>query len=117
VCGASIQTRRRLEGYVVAVRTLGAEAKLVAAEGAALFGVSGRQVATIPPGELVDILGERGPYSIIHWDGRNGYALTSELTSSEPPPEPAVEEIREDKGLRVITSRRRFNLPWRRVAA
>ena len=45
------------------------------------LGVSGRQVATIDRGTEIVFLDEQGPYTIVCWEGRNGYVPTDCLVT------------------------------------
>jgi hypothetical protein len=57
------------------------EILVVDQEATPFIGVSGRQVDSIERGTELSILGERGPYTIVSWGGRNGYVPTDHLVS------------------------------------
>jgi hypothetical protein len=59
------------------------EKMVVGSKEAPFIGVSGRQIAIIEYGTEVAKLGEHGPYSIIHWSGRDGYVLGDLLVRPE----------------------------------
>ena len=56
---------------------------MVAPDGAALIGISGHAVASIPGASEVNSQGERGPYTVVAYEGRNGYVLTDKLVPRE----------------------------------
>ena len=47
------------------------------------MGVSGRQVASLKRGTEIIVIGERGPYTIVCWDSRNGYVPSDSLVSPD----------------------------------
>jgi hypothetical protein len=57
------------------------DALLVDLDEAPFIGISGRQMASLDRGTEVAVLGERGPYTIVCWEGRNGYVPSEYLVS------------------------------------
>ena len=53
---------------------------VVKRDGASLVGISGHQVATLSANEEVRSQGERGPYTIVSWQGRMGFVLSDDLS-------------------------------------
>ena len=56
---------------------------LIHQDGAALIGISGREVASVPGLAEVTLMAERGPYAVVSWRGRIGYVLTDCLQRVE----------------------------------
>ena len=59
------------------------DALVVSPGGAALIGLSGHEVASIPGSSDVRAQGEWGPYTVVAYEGRNGYVLTDRLVRRE----------------------------------
>lgn len=103
---------------MVAVLPPGHGKLVVGSESASLIGVSGRPVATIQRGEAVVTYGERGPYTIVNWEGRNGFVLSSDLVTAaefDAAPEDAAADAAE-QATAIGPRRSWFQLPWRRSA-
>ena len=59
----------------------GHDSLFVSAPATELIGISGRAVGVLDREAKVQVHGERGPYTIVTYEGRNGYVLTAHLTS------------------------------------
>jgi hypothetical protein len=71
-------------GMVTAAMTsMGRNTLVVRAVSAELIGVSGRPVGVLQRESEVKVHGELGPYTIVNYEGRNGYVLTECLGDRE----------------------------------
>ena len=68
---------------VAVAETRRRDALVVCPDGAELLGISGREVAWLPGASDVKAQGEWGPYTVVTYDGRNGYVLTDSLMRRE----------------------------------
>jgi hypothetical protein len=87
---------------------------------APFIGVSGRQMASLDRGEEMTLLGERGPYTIVCWKGRNGYVPTEHLVSFAEfsDQDPAAEDTSAvEVSERSSRNPLRFLFPWTQRAA
>jgi hypothetical protein len=105
-------------GFSVVTLRTNQDTMVVATLEAPFIGVSGRQMAVAEYGTEVTKLGERGPYTIVHWNGRDGYLLTEQLLSDvEFESTVAAAEAAAVAELKAPARRFRFGFPWlQRVA-
>jgi len=83
----------------VVAESVGSESTLVVrSDGASLVGVSGHQLAYLPPESEVKAYGELGPYAIVSCGGRNGYVLRDCLQEKQPATMGAVAEAMRPEG-------------------
>lgn len=92
---------------------------VVGSAGAPFIGISGRQMATVECGTELITLGEHGPYTIVHWDGRNGYVQTDLLVTPEAfqPGDVNTDDGDTDSKEDTTRSKRFRFFPWRQRAA
>jgi len=98
------------------------DAMVVARGEAPFIGISGRQVASLETGTIVLPIGQHGSYTIVHWQGRNGYVPSDclldldEYEAEVARAGQAVVSSPSDEG-RESPGWPKFLLPWRRRVA